>query len=114
MALTIAADPIPLRMDDDATVRVGQTRVTLDTVISTFRRGATPEEIAESFPTLKLADVYAVISYYLRHREEVDAYLRQREEEAAATRREIESRPGYGEFRERLLAHRERSRKSRG
>jgi hypothetical protein len=39
-----------------------------------------PEEIARSYPSLPLADVYAVLTYYLRHKEEVDADLRRRRE----------------------------------
>jgi hypothetical protein len=40
---------------------------------------------------LDLADVYAVIAYYLRHRDEVRAYLKRREEEAEALRAKIEA-----------------------
>jgi uncharacterized protein (DUF433 family) len=76
MSLVVAAEPVPLRLDTGGTFRVGQTRVTLDTVVATFESGATAEEIALRCPTLELADVYAVIGYYLRHKEEVEAYLR--------------------------------------
>ena len=41
-----------------------------------FAEGATAEEIAQQHPTLALADIYAVLSYYLRRREEADAYCR--------------------------------------
>jgi hypothetical protein len=34
--------------------------------------------MVEQFPTLDLADVYAVIGYYLRHRADVDAYVERR------------------------------------
>ena len=47
MTLTIATEPIPLRMDSDGVVRVGKTRVTLDTVVAAFVEGATAEEIAQ-------------------------------------------------------------------
>ena len=46
--------------------RIGATRVRLDTVVQSFETGASAEEIAEDYP-LKLDDVYAVITYYLRH-----------------------------------------------
>lgn len=104
MTLTIGADPVPLNVDETGTVRVGGTRVTLDTVISVYQQGYTPEGIVRGFPPLKLADVHAVISYYLNHREEVEAYLRQREVAAEALRGEIESRSDPRAFRERLLA----------
>lgn len=106
MTLTIRADPVPLRVDAGGAIRVGHTRVTLETVIGFFNRGSSPEEIADSFDTLKLADIYTVIGYYLRHRAEVDAYLKHVDEEAETVRRKIESQPGYQEFRERLLARR--------
>ena len=106
MILTITPLAVPLKEDADGVVRVGGTRVTLDTVIGFFEQGESPEQIAEGFPTLTLADIYAVIGYYLRHRADVDAYLERRKVEAAAVRREIEAQPGHKEFRERLLARR--------
>ena len=36
---------------------------------------ATPETIVQRYSTLALADVYAVVTYYLRHRSEVEEYL---------------------------------------
>jgi len=38
-----------------------------------------------------LADVHAVIAYYLRHRDEVRAYLKRRQEEAEALQAKIEA-----------------------
>jgi uncharacterized protein (DUF433 family) len=110
MTLTLHTDPVPLRVDEAGTVRVGDTRVTLDTVIQRFHQGDSPESLARSFAPLPLADVYAVIGYYLRHREEVDAYLLRQEREAdafreqhpqffpdaAAVRERLQARPGKG------------------
>ena len=48
----------------------GGTRVTLEAIVAAFSDGATAEEIAQDFPAVSLSDVYAVISYYLRHRSE--------------------------------------------
>jgi hypothetical protein len=58
-------------------------------------------------PPLDLADVYAVIAYYLRHRAEVDAYLQEREQQAREIRRQIEARFDPTGVRERLLARRQ-------
>ena len=66
--------------------------------------GASPEEIAQDFPVLHLDDVYAVITYYLRHRDEVDAHLSERRARAEAIRREIETRSSQTDLRARLLA----------
>jgi uncharacterized protein (DUF433 family) len=113
VTLTIAAEPIPLSMDAYGTIRVGGTRLTLDTVLDAYLRGDTPEEIIEGFPWLSLADVYAILTYYLRHREEVDAYLAENEAEAARLRKLIEARQGKQPSREELLArHADRQRRA--
>jgi uncharacterized protein (DUF433 family) len=99
-----AMEPIPLSTGADGVIRVADTRVTLSTVIDSFLTGASPEEIAQDFPVLRLDDVYAVITYYLRHRAEVDAYLRERRTRAEALRREIETHSPQTGLRDRLLA----------
>jgi hypothetical protein len=75
--------------------------------VEAFRRGDTPQEIVTAFPGLDLADAYAVIAYYLRHRHDVEAYLQEQEAKAAAIRQKVESRQGsQAGLRERLLARR--------
>lgn len=88
--MVIQADPIPLTVDDQGTVRVGNSRVTLDVVLAEHRKGASPEAIAEEFDTLELADIYAAIAYSLRHADEVAAYLQRRQEQAAGVRKLVE------------------------
>ena len=75
MTLAIVAEPTPLELNEDGMVLVGKTRVTLDTVVAAFLEGATAEAIAEQYPSLQLADVYSVISYYLRRKAEVQGYF---------------------------------------
>lgn len=106
MSLAIAQERLPLAEDADGVMRVGGTRVTLDTVVGAFNTGASAEDIVSMYPSLDLADVYAVIAYYLRRRAEVDAYLRRREEEAGAVRANNEARADPRGIRERLLARR--------
>jgi uncharacterized protein (DUF433 family) len=109
MSLTITAHPVPLSTTIDGAVVVGQTRVTLETVITLFKQGATAEGVAEQFSSLDLADVYAVIGYYLRHQPEVEAYLLQQAQRSEEVRQENERRfPSVG-LRDRLLARRSRS-----
>lgn len=96
----------PLNTDDTGTIRVGKTRVRLDSVVYAFNQGHTPEEILMQFPSLELADIYAVIAYYLNNQTAVDEYIRQNEAAGNEIRREIEARPGYQAFRERLVARR--------
>lgn len=100
----VAAERIPLRTDDDGVIRVGGTRVTLETLIDVFSTGATPEEIAQDFSALRLDDVYAVITYYLRHRTEVDAYVQRRHDAADVVRRQMEQEHSQAGLRDRLLA----------
>lgn len=106
MALVIDTDPIPLKTDRDGVVRVAGTRVTLDTIVTAFQQGATAEEIAQQLPALALPDVYAVISYYLRHRPEVETYLEEGRQQAEAIRTKHESPLDRRGIRERLLARR--------
>ena len=91
-------------MNEAGVLRVTGTRVSLDSVIYVFNEGATPEEIVQSFPTLELKDVYAVISYYLQNRDEVEKYLAQRHVEHQELKRELETRFNPNGLRERLLA----------
>jgi uncharacterized protein (DUF433 family) len=93
-------------MDREGVLRVGGTRVMLDTVVHAFQKGVTAKEIALQYSVLDLVDVYGAISYYLRHRAEVDRYLEKREREAEEIRREVEARFDPRGIRERLLARR--------
>lgn len=111
MAISIATEPIPLKVDTENVVRVGNTRVTLDTVVTAFLEGETAEEIVQQYQSLNLADVYAVIGYYLRRRSEVEAYLQQRRQQAEKVRKENERRFDPQGVRDRLLARHDRKRK---
>jgi uncharacterized protein (DUF433 family) len=108
MSLIIVDTPIPLKTDLDGIVRVGNTRVTLDTVIVAFKEGATAEEIVSQYPSLLPADVYAVIGYYLQQQPEVEAYMSQREQVADEIRKQNEARFNQQGIRERLLARQSR------
>lgn len=105
MEIVLQTEAPPLRRDSSGGWRVGNSRVLLELVIRAFEDGATPETIAQQYPTTTLADIYGVIAYYLRHRKEVDAYLAERERQAEEVRRQIERRQGdMTEVRRRLLA----------
>jgi len=97
---------VPLRDDGQGVLRVAGTRVSLDTLIGAFHRGATPEEIAQDYSTLKLADVYATIAYYLQNRLEVDAYLREQQRRGQEIQQRMEAAFDPVGIRERLLARR--------
>jgi uncharacterized protein (DUF433 family) len=91
VTVALHADPVPLRIDDQGAIRVGQSRVTLDVLLQYWRLGMKPEEIARGLDTLSLADVHGALAYYFRHQTEMDDYLRRREEEAEKLRQEIEA-----------------------
>jgi uncharacterized protein (DUF433 family) len=106
MSLTIEAETFPLTTLEDGTVRVAGTRVTLDTIVHSFKAGATPEAIALSYPAVNLSDVYAVITYYLRHQKDVDVYLKERAKQAEEIQQEVEKQFDPSGIRERLLSRR--------
>ena len=56
MILAIALEPTPIETDPYGVVRVAKTRVTLDTVVTAFLEGCTPEEIGEQYPSLQLTE----------------------------------------------------------
>lgn len=68
--------------------RISGTRVSLDSIVYAFLRGASPESIAQSFPVLTLEEVYGAIAFYLGHQTEVEAYLREGEKEFEALRQQ--------------------------
>jgi uncharacterized protein (DUF433 family) len=103
MTVTIQPEAPPLRIDEAGAIRVGKTRVLLVLVLRAYLRGETPEEIVQAYDTLDLADVYAVIAYYLRHRAELDKYLEEYEREGNELMKRIEAaQPGLTELRERF------------
>jgi uncharacterized protein (DUF433 family) len=109
LTLSIAAEQVPLSLDTQGTVRVGGTRLTLETVVAAFKRGDSPQEIVAGFPGLDLADVYSTIAYYLRHRQDVEAYLQDQEATADESRQKVDALQGDPlNLRERLIAHRAR------
>ncbi len=72
--------------------------------MAAFREGATAEEISQQYPSLRLADVYAAIAYYLENQSQVEAYLEAREGASAVTRQENEASFDPQGVRDRLLA----------
>lgn len=106
MVTTALTTVFPLRRDKDGVLRVGKTRVTLDTIVAAFTEGATAEEIAYQYPSVPLADIYSVIGYYLNQKKSIDAYLKQRAKFAEAIRKQNDATFNTSGIRERLLARR--------
>ena len=106
MTVLLEIQPInpPLAADAHGVIKIAGSRVTLDTVIGAFLSGATAEEIAQQYPSITLADVYATISYYLQHQEEVEKYLEKRRKNAKTVKDQNLKRFDQSGIRARLLA----------
>jgi uncharacterized protein (DUF433 family) len=105
MDIILQTELPPLRRDTTGALRVGRSRVLFELVIRAFQDGATPEVIAQRYPSATLADIYTVIAYYLRHQADIEAYLADREQRAQEVRQRIESHQGdLADLRSRLLA----------
>ena len=107
MADALTTEPIPLETGSDGVMRVRGTRVTLDTIWSAFREGATAEEIVQQYPSLCLADAYQVIGYCLRHSSQLDSYLERRSQSIQEIKRSNESQWQPDGIRARLLRRRQ-------
>lgn len=98
----------PLRLTEDGTILIADSRVSLDSVVHHYKLGASAEQIVQKFPALDLADVYAAITYYLNHEEAIEDYLNGQEAKGDEVQKKIESDPQYqktsAELRARLLA----------
>jgi uncharacterized protein (DUF433 family) len=79
-----------VRRDEYGAMRVGQTRVMLDAIVAGFEQGHSPETIQQQFPILSLEEVYGAITFYLSHRDDVQAYLKRQDALWATLRMEAE------------------------
>lgn len=104
--MTVATMSVPITKNRDGVFCVSGTRVTLDTLIAAFDAGASAEEIALQYPSLKLADVYSTISYYLQNQQQLQEYLQERKQLTTITRKQNESRFNADNIRSRLMQRR--------
>jgi uncharacterized protein (DUF433 family) len=104
--LVFEKEQVPLRIDKYGIVRVIGSRVTLDTIVAYYEQGESPEDIVDGFPSLQLADVYAIVSYYLKNKSQVRAYLQERAKRAKEMRKKVEARSNNRALKKRLLARR--------
>lgn len=85
---------------------VANSRVSLDSIVYAFINGQTAESIAQAFPVLTLEQVYRAITFYLAHRDEIDAHLKTRQIEFEESRRQ--SRESDPMFYQKLADARKR------
>jgi uncharacterized protein (DUF433 family) len=97
---------VPLSVAEDGTIRIADTRVSLESVVHHYEQGATAEEIMLRFPALRLADVHSCLAYYLNHREKVHEYMTRQQQRADQLRERIAADPvqqrGLAQMRERI------------
>ena len=79
---------------------IAGTRISLESIVYAFRRGASPGSIQRSFPSLTLEQVYGAITFYLAQQPEIDTYLQRGEEELERIRKA--ARDADPEFYEKL------------
>jgi uncharacterized protein (DUF433 family) len=75
--------------------RIAGTGVSIRRIVGWYKMGACPEEIADQYGHLNLAQVYAALAYYHANREPMDAELA--EEAAEYDRLEASHRAGRGD-----------------
>jgi len=51
------------------------TRISVRTIVLTWRRGVPPEEIPGHFPHITLAQVFEALSYYSDNQDEINEYI---------------------------------------
>jgi len=108
MVLDLQAPVLPLRRDPGGVIRIGGTRVTLESVLHAYLEGESAEGILDRFPTLDLADVHAVVAWFLRNRRKVESHLRKCRRASEAAQSETERRSPRAGMRKRLLGRRRR------
>ena len=67
---------------------IGETRVSLDSVIYLFREGMSAESMVESYPALTLEQVHGALAFYLANQKEIDAYLAEGQRAAEVQQRQ--------------------------
>lgn len=90
MAVTIGTIPNAVRLEDGV-FKVGDTRVSLDTVVYHFNNGADATEIQHNYDSLSLAQVHSAIAYYLHNKARIDEYLTAREHDRERSWQEYEA-----------------------
>jgi uncharacterized protein (DUF433 family) len=73
---------VPLEGDSQAVLWVAGKRLPLDSVLRRYLQGDSPQDIQDSFPSLSLGEIYALIAYYHDQRPLLDAYLARRRAES--------------------------------
>ena len=97
-------DAVPLVQWEDGSIRVRNSRVTLESLVHHMQVGDTVEDIRQSYPTVSVSQVKAILAWYHDNKADADEYIQQGEAEAERIWQRIVSQPGYKKLsREELL-----------
>jgi uncharacterized protein (DUF433 family) len=69
-----------VRVDEHGAMRIGNSRVMLNSIVAGFEQGHSPETLQQQYPALSLEEVYGAITYYLAHTDEVQTYIKRQDE----------------------------------
>src|ERR671919_1400084 len=101
-----------VELDEHGVMRIGNSRVMLDSILAGFAQGHSPETLQQQYPTLSLEEVYGAITYYLAHTDEVHTYLKRQDELWEAWRAKSATRSSPVVERLRALRASEASKRS--
>jgi uncharacterized protein (DUF433 family) len=102
---------VPLVQWEDGSVRVQNSRVTLETIVIRKQMGDTVRRIHRGYPTVSVSQIKEILAWYFDNKAEADEYLQEVEAEWEKWRQWIENQPGYKERHEKLLRCREELRR---
>ena len=100
---------VKITMGQVEAFRIGESRVSLDSVVYCWQQGDSPETIADNFPALTLEEVYGAIAFYLANQQMIDEYLHRSEMRAEEIKHEWRS--NNSALYRRLLALKEERKK---
>ncbi|HEY2414470.1 MAG TPA: DUF433 domain-containing protein [Pirellulaceae bacterium] len=93
------------RQTPDGAWRIGDSDISLDSVVVGFQQGESPETIQKNYPGLTLEEVYGAVAFYLANRAEVNEYLEHRKSLWDELREKSRTNPSPVVARLRALAH---------
>ena len=73
----------------DGRLHIEGTRITVNQIVTLYKQGYSPEEIADQYSHLSFAQVYTALAYFHANKEEIEADLDAEKEEAIRLEREF-------------------------
>ena len=56
-------------------IRIDGTRITVHRIVVLYKKGQSPEEIAQTYPHLSLGQIYTALAYYHSNRDQIELEL---------------------------------------